>query len=53
LMKIPYMAVVGDQEVANESVALRKRDGTRENDLPAGALVERVVEQIKRRSAEL
>ena len=27
LMKVPYMLVVGDQEMANHTVALRKRDG--------------------------
>src|SRR5438045_585368 len=31
--KTPYMLVLGDREVANQTVSLRKRDGTKENDL--------------------
>ncbi len=33
LMKVPYMLVLGDNEVANGVVSLRKRDGSRVNDL--------------------
>lgn len=33
LMKVPYMLVVGDQEMADSTVALRKRDGSRSNGL--------------------
>ncbi len=29
LMKVPYMPVVGDREVAEGTVSLRKRDGSR------------------------
>lgn len=34
LMKVPYMLVLGDQEVQTETVSLRKRDGSRANGLP-------------------
>ena len=37
-MKVPYMLVVGDQEMADETVALRKRDGSRQNGLPVAEL---------------
>ena len=36
LMKVPYMLVVGDAEQANHTVALRKRDGSRINDMAVG-----------------
>ncbi len=53
LMKVPYMLVVGDQEVQNETVALRKRDGSRQNDMPAGEFVAMVKDRIAKRSPEL
>ncbi len=53
LMKVPYMLVVGDQEMANESVALRKRNGERNNGLPLGEFVAMVKDKIATRSAEL
>jgi threonyl-tRNA synthetase len=53
LLKIPYMAVVGDREVAEGTVALRRRDGSRQNGLPAGEFVEMVAERVRTRSAEL
>ena len=40
LMKVPYMLVVGDQEMANRTVALRRRDGTRINDLPLAGFID-------------
>ena len=53
LMKVPYMLVVGDQEVANQTVALRKRDGSRINDLPAAQFVALVQAKIADRSLTL
>jgi len=53
LLKIPYMLVVGDQEVANGTVALRKRDGSRQNDLPVAEFMKAAQERIHSRSAEL
>lgn len=53
LMKIPYMLVVGDQEMANETVALRRRDGSRQNGLPLGEFKATVLERIRERSLEL
>jgi len=53
LMKVPYMLVVGDREVENETVSLRVRDGSRQNDLPIGAFQELVGERIQSRSKEL
>jgi threonyl-tRNA synthetase len=53
LMKVPYMAVVGDQEVAGETIALRRRDNTRQNDVPVAAFIAQVKERIGERSAVL
>ena len=53
LLQIPYMLVVGDQEVANGTVSLRKRDGSRQNDLPIGEFIAMVQERIVSRSSEL
>ncbi|MBU6350975.1 MAG: threonine--tRNA ligase [Chloroflexi bacterium] len=53
LMKVPYMLVVGDQEVANQTVALRKRDGSRLNDLPVAQFVALLQAKIADRSLTL
>ena len=53
LLKVPYMLVVGDQEMANHTVALRKRDGSRLNDLHFGAFLALVKEKIGQRDSSL
>jgi threonyl-tRNA synthetase len=53
LMKVPYMLVVGEQEVANETVSLRKRDGTRQDNMPVAAFVALVEDRIATRSGDL
>jgi len=53
LMKVPYMLVVGDAEQANHTVALRKRDGSRINDMAVGAFVELVRQKSATRAAAL
>jgi threonyl-tRNA synthetase len=53
LKKIPYMLVLGDREVANQTVSLRKRDGTKENDLSFEAFAALIRTRIDTRSPEL
>jgi threonyl-tRNA synthetase len=53
LMKVPYMLVVGDREVETGAVALRKRNGERQNALPVAEFVALVTEKIATRSSEL
>jgi threonyl-tRNA synthetase len=53
LMKVPYMLVVGDQEMQDESVSLRARDGSRKNGMPVGEFEAQVVARIQSRSSEL
>ncbi len=53
LLQIPYMLVVGDQEVANGAVSLRKRDGSRHNDMPVAEFIALAQQRIATRSPEL
>jgi len=53
LMKVPYMLVVGDQEVANNTVSLRKRDGARVNGMDVAAFHALVKEKIESRALTL
>ncbi|MEJ2750567.1 MAG: His/Gly/Thr/Pro-type tRNA ligase C-terminal domain-containing protein, partial [Anaerolineae bacterium] len=50
LMKVPYMAVVGDREVAGGTIALRRRDNTRQNGVPTAAFIAQIQERIVQRS---
>jgi threonyl-tRNA synthetase len=36
LMKVPYMLVVGENEMKAEQVSLRVRDGSQQNNIPLG-----------------
>jgi threonyl-tRNA synthetase len=52
-MQVPYMLVVGSQEVEDSTVSLRFRDGERVNGMPVSGFITRVKERIKTRSLEL
>ena len=53
LMQVPYQLVVGDLEVENETVSLRRRDNSRQNGLPVSEFIASVQDKIATRSAEL
>ncbi|MCC6300721.1 MAG: threonine--tRNA ligase [Anaerolineales bacterium] len=53
LMKVPYMLVVGDNEMKAEQVSLRVRDGSQQNNIPLGEFESRVKDRIARRAKEL
>ncbi len=53
LMKVPYMLVVGDREMEDNVVSLRKRDGTQVNNMPVAEFVALIKERIATRSPEL
>ena len=53
LMKTPYMLVIGDQEVSNGTVSLRKRDGARQDDMPVAEFEALVKERVATRSRAL
>jgi len=53
LFKIPYMLVIGEREMNDGTVSLRKRDGSRQDDLSLDIFIEMVQEKIKSRSREI
>jgi threonyl-tRNA synthetase len=53
LMKVPYMAIAGDRELQNKTIALRRRDGKRQNGLGVEAFVNMVREKVAMREAGL
>lgn len=52
-MKVPYMLIVGDREVEEDTVSLRRRDGVRQNGMPVAEFVSLVVERIASRAKTL
>lgn len=51
LMKVPYMLIVGDRELRDDTISIRRRDGRRENGVHVGQFVARVVEEIGKRAS--
>lgn len=53
IMKVPYMLVVGEDEMQAGKVALRVRDGSQQKDMDLAAFIERAQDRIRRRAPEL
>jgi threonyl-tRNA synthetase len=53
LMKVPYMLVVGEEEMKAGKVSLRVRDGSQQKDLALADFAVRVKDKIARRASEL
>ncbi len=53
LMKVPYMLVVGENEMRANQVSLRVRDGSQQNNISLAEFEARVKDRIANRSAEL
>jgi threonyl-tRNA synthetase len=53
LLKVPYMVVMGEREVQAGVVALRKRDGTQQNNLPVAEFLELVKSKAASRAPDL
>ena len=53
LFKVPYMLVVGDREMSEGTVSLRKRDGTRQDGMSVDSFIRLVQERIANRSPEV
>ncbi|MEM7482557.1 MAG: threonine--tRNA ligase [Acidobacteriota bacterium] len=53
LLKIPYMLVVGDREMEEGTVAVRKRDGSRQNAVPVEEFRTDLAARIARRESDL
>jgi threonyl-tRNA synthetase len=52
-MKVPYMLVVGDNEMNAGQVSLRVRDGSQENNIALDGFKARVKDKIANRSSDL
>jgi threonyl-tRNA synthetase len=50
LRKVPYMLVVGEQELASEQVSVREHRRGNVGSEPVGAFIERLAEQVKTRA---
>ena len=53
LMKVPYMIVVGDNEMQAGQVSLRVRDGSQQNNISLAEFAARAKDKIARRASEL
>jgi threonyl-tRNA synthetase len=53
LMKVPYMLVVGNNEMEAGTVSLRVRDGSQQNNILLGEFIARAKDRISRRASEL
>jgi len=53
LMKVPYMLVVGNNEMEAGTVSLRVRDGSRKNDLQLADFIAQTNEKIADRASKL
>ena len=51
--KVPYIIVLGDKEIENNSISVRLRDGQQINDIPLSDFIKRVSEKIKNKSLDL
>ncbi|MCQ4043518.1 threonine--tRNA ligase [Streptantibioticus rubrisoli] len=48
-MKIPFMVIVGDEDVANGAVSFRYRDGSQKNGIPRDQALAEIVDAVERR----
>jgi threonyl-tRNA synthetase len=53
LMKVPYMLVLGENEMNAGQVSLRVRDGSQQNNIPLANFMARAKDRIDRRAPEL
>jgi len=53
LMKVPYMLVVGENEMKAGNVSLRVRDGSQQSNLPLAEFIARARDRISSRSLSL
>ena len=51
-LKIPYMLIVGEQEMGDRTVSLRVRSGERKNGIPIEEFVTMTLDVIKNKKGE-
>ena len=49
-LKVPYMVIIGDNEIENETISLRLRDGTQENGYGVDQLLARIQTHVATKS---
>jgi threonyl-tRNA synthetase len=47
--KVPFLLIAGDEDVANDAVSFRLRDGSQDNGIPVDKAVERIVDAVRSR----
>jgi threonyl-tRNA synthetase len=47
--KVPFMLIAGDEDVSNDAVSFRFRDGTQDNGVPVGQAVSRIAAAVAER----
>ncbi|GAA1666334.1 threonine--tRNA ligase [Streptomyces yatensis] len=47
--KIPFMVIVGDEDVANNAVSFRYRDGSQKNGIPVDEALAEIADAVERR----
>jgi threonyl-tRNA synthetase len=53
LMKVPYMLVLGENEMNAGQVSLRVRDGSQQNNISLGEFTARTKDRVAKRAPEL
>lgn len=53
LQKIPYMLIFGDQELANNTVSVRRSQGKEEKGVPIDTFIEKLLRQVQDRALEM
>jgi threonyl-tRNA synthetase len=51
--KVPYMLILGDNEMSHRRISLRARDGSQQNNIPLDEFIARAKDKIARRVIEL
>lgn len=47
--KVPFMVIAGDEDVANDAVSFRYRDGSQKNGIPVQEAIAEIVDAVERR----
>lgn len=47
--KVPFMVIAGDEDVANDAVSFRYRDGSQKNGIPVAEAIAEIVDAVERR----
>ena len=48
--KVPYMLIAGDDDVANNAVSFRYRDGSQKNTVPIADAIDEIVQAVRERA---